>query len=111
MKLPRLPIPVVVASGFAAVAGASLLVVYLVRDVPTEKTAASGLVFDPNGPFGLARDFLVNLIAGEVAFAIEVGLILIFLPSLARWLENRKWKGVRRLLAERLFSQNEQLNS
>ena len=82
----------------------------LLRLVPTDTTHA-GLVFDANGPLGLSRDFLTNLIAGEVAFATEILLILVFLPQIAGWLENKKWKGVRRLLAERLFSQNEQLNS
>jgi len=39
MKLPQLPVPVIVASGFIAVVALALSVVYLTRDVPTEQQA------------------------------------------------------------------------
>lgn len=37
MKLPRLPIPAVVALGFAVVVGAGLLLGYFLRDVPSDQ--------------------------------------------------------------------------
>lgn len=39
MKLPKLPIPLIVAGGFCAVVGIVLLGAYLLRDVPTPEEA------------------------------------------------------------------------
>ena len=36
MNLPRLPVPVIVASGFIAVVALALCVIYFTRDLPTE---------------------------------------------------------------------------
>jgi len=41
MKLPRLPVPVIVASGFVGAVAIGLLAVYLLRDVPTEQESCN----------------------------------------------------------------------
>lgn len=58
----------------------------------------------------LSDAFAQNLLAGFIVFIVEVGVISVFLGRVLDWREEKRWKGARALLGERLWDLNEQVN-